>query len=191
MADERKLLWIARYEGRLLYIPHENIEMVVSNIDYQGRVIPRMPIRLFRMTHENEATYIDINPNEDTMNDLLGRIVDLGNLVDYSEGIRRQQAEVIQQRLEATAQMQGPEEITIPVTSEVPNGERTKASFPEPLPVDREEVAVTGVNEWDADASALPDVVTEQAQQNLIEEVTPRPEPPKADKVRKRNGNRR
>lgn len=187
-SSQRNLLWVARYQGRLVYIPHENIEMIISNLDYTGRPLPQVPIRIFRMTHENEATYIDIDPREDSMQDLISRTIDLGRIVDYSEDIRRQQAEAMQQRLE----QQGATEPATEPTAEpqaVPKGERTKAAFPEPIPVAREDVEAPEAAMWDGDDAALAGGVSEQTQQGLIEDVTP--VPPRVDKVRKRNGNRR
>jgi hypothetical protein len=187
-SSQRNLLWVARYNGRLVYLPHENIEIIISNLDYAGNPIPQVPIRIYRMTRDNEATYIDIDPREDTMADLIGRTIDLSRIVDYSEDIRRQQAEAMQQRLE----QQG---ATAPVTEPtaepqaVPKGERTKAAFPEPIPVAREDVEAPEAAVWDGDDAALAGGVSEQTQQELIEDVTP--VPPRADKVRRRNGNRR
>jgi hypothetical protein len=187
-SSQRNLLWVARYNGRLVYLPHENIEIIISNLDYAGNPIPQVPIRIYRMTRDNEATYIDIDPREDTMADLIGRTIDLSRIVDYSEDIRRQQAEAMQQRRQQQGEMEPAAEPPAEPQA-VPKGERTRAAFPEPIPVAREDVEAPEAAVWDGDDAALAGGVSEQTQQELIEDVTP--VPPRADKVRRRNGNRR
>lgn len=193
VARPRNLMWVARYEGRLVYIPHENIEMIISNLDYNGNPMPRVPIRIMRMTRENEATYFDLDPTIETMNDLVARVIDIGRIVDYNEDLRARQMLITQARMAQQGAQEpapaGPQSVM--PEQPVSRGDRTKSAFPDPVPPSREEQAVAEAESWDQEG-AVRGQVTDEAAQALIEEVIPPVVAPKAGNVRRgRNGNRR
>lgn len=186
------IIWVLRYGGRLVYLPHENISHIVSNIGYNGQPLVDnngnpFPIRVV----DKNQNFFEIQASEDSLLDMLARTFDLSAIVESNEAQRALAREAWQAQL-AQAAEQGEQEEQAP---EQPAQQQRAVDLPQASTNGSPGPAVPDEEDWnEVNAQPLADTPTPDATQKLIDEVAQPagpPAPPLAGRVRRRNGNRK